>query len=305
MGRIPILGPMHFTRTCRMLFAGVATGASVFRLCAAEPASPAEKLLHSARPLVIAHRGYSSIAPENTLPSFERALAAGADMVELDYHHTRDGVPMVLHDYTLDRTTDATNIWGGRGIKLAERSSSELQSLEAGLWFKPPYPGTHLPTLNEALDLIQRSGVTLIERKAGDAATCVDLLKRRSLLNRVVVQAFDWEYLRDYHRLEPSQILGALGPPSTRDRRKLSDAEKALSGAWIDEVKKVGAHAVVWNKQVDAAAVKTAHERGLKVWVYTIDDESTANRLLDLGVDGIITNNTGLLWKVLALRSIH
>ncbi len=276
--------------------------AGTFLNAGAATNSPAERLLASARPLVIAHRGYSAMAPENTLPAFERGVASGADMVELDYHHSKDGALVVLHDYTLDRTTDATNRLGGRGLKIADKTLAELKQLDAGKWFKHPQTGVALPTLNEALDVIQRGSVTLIERKAGDAAACVKLLHERQLVNQVVVQAFDWDYLRDYHRLEPRQVLGALGPPGTKDGKKLSDAEKALSPAWLDEVKNLGAHAAVWNKQVDAASVKSAHERGLKVWVYTINDVATAHQLLAAGVDGIITDNPAIIWKALATR---
>jgi glycerophosphoryl diester phosphodiesterase len=268
---------------------------------AAPTNSPAEQLLNSRRPLVIAHRGYSAIAPENTIPAFERALAAGADLIELDYHHSRDGALVVLHDAALDRTTDATNRWPGKAIKAADRSLAELRQLQAGLWFKPPHPGVSLPTLDESLDVIQRDGVTLIERKAGDAAACVKLLRERNLINRVVVQAFDWDYLRDFRRQEPDQILGALGPPSTRNGKKVEELEKFLNTAWLDEIKSFGAQAVVWNKQIDAAAVKAAHKRGLKVWVYTINDEATARLLLAAGVDGIITDNPAIVWKALAL----
>ena len=264
--------------------------------------SPAEKLLESPRPLVIAHRGYPAMAPENTLLSFERGVASGADMVELDYHHSKDGALVVLHDYTLDRTTDATNRWGGRGLKIADKTLAELKQLDAGKWFKHPQTGVALPTLGEALDVIQRGSVTLIERKAGDAAACVKLLNDRQLVNQVVVQAFDWDYLRDYHRLEPRQVLGALGPPGTKNGKKLTDAEKALSVAWLDEIKATGARAAVWNKQVDAASVKAAHDRGLKVWVYTINDLATAQQLFAVGVDGIITDNPAILWKAIATR---
>ena len=264
--------------------------------------SPAEKLLESPRPLVIAHRGYSAMAPENTLLSFERGVASGADMVELDYHHSKDGQLVVLHDYTLDRTTDATNRWGGRGLKIADKTLAELKQLDAGKWFKHPQTGVALPTLGEALDVIQRGSVTLIERKAGDAAACVKLLNDRQLVNQVVVQAFDWDYLRDYHRLEPRQVLGALGPPGTKNGKKLTDAEKALSVAWLDEIKATGARAAVWNKQVDAASVKAAHDRGLKVWVYTINDLATAQQLFAVGVDGIITDNPAIIWKAIATR---
>ena len=291
---------MHFTT----FFAYAAAFASMLLLTAdgiAAP-SPAEKLLESPRPLVIAHRGYSAMAPENTLPAFERGVASGADMVELDYHHSKDGQLVVLHDYTLDRTTDATNRWGGRGLKIADKTLTELKQLDAGKWFKHPQAGVGLPTLGEALDVIQRGSVTLIERKAGDAAACVKLLNDRQLVNQVVVQAFDWDYLRDFHRLEPRQVLGALGPPGTKNGKKLTDAEKALNPEWLDEIKGTGARAAVWNKQVDAAAVKAAHERGLKVWVYTINDVATAQQLLAAGVDGIITDNPAIIWKALATR---
>lgn len=242
------------------------------------------------------------MAPENTLPAFERGVMSGADMVELDYHHTKDGALVVLHDYTLDRTTDATQRWSRTQIKVADTTLAELRQLDAGRWFKQPQSGVSLPTLIEALDVIQRGSVTLIERKAGDAATCVKLLQERRLLNHVIVQAFDWEYLREFHRLEPRQVLGALGPPSSHAGKKLTDAEKALNPAWLDEIRNLGAKAAVWNKQVDAASIQAAHQRGLKVWVYTVNDQRTAQALLAMGVDGIITDNPAVLWKTLAER---
>lgn len=270
----------------------------------AEPASKGELLLSQKRPLVIAHRGFSSMAPENTLPSFKLAMAAGADLVELDYHHDKDGKLVVIHDYTLDRTTDAIKRWGGKSHPISKRSSSEWSKLDAGRWFGEQYDGVHLSTLDDALDVIQSGNVTLIERKAGEASACVELIRRRGLLNQVVVQAFDWDYLRDYHRLEPRQILGALGPASSRNGRRLTDSEKALSEAWIQEVIETGARIVVWNKQVSRETVALAHARGLRVWVYTINDPAVANELLDLGVDGIITDNAAQMWRTIALRAL-
>lgn len=272
-------------------------------LRAGEGDSPAEKLLNTPRTLVIAHRGYCQIAPENTLPSFKLAKAAGADLVELDYHHSKDGELIVLHDATLDRTTDAVAKWGGKDIRADSRTLAELRSLDAGKWFDGQFAGTRLPTLKEALDEIQAGGVTLIERKAGDAATCVKLLQDQQLVNQVIVQAFDWKYLTDFHKLEPKQVLGALGPPSSRDGKKLTAKEKVLSEAWIDEAEKTGARAVVWNNQVTKETVAYAHRKNLRVWVYTINDPAEVNRLLDQGVDGIITNNTGLIWRTLAWRN--
>lgn len=270
---------------------------------AADSNAPVLRLLQLDRPLVIAHRGYSALAPENTLPAFRYALTAGVDLVELDYHHTRDGLPVVIHDPTLDRTTDAMTRWGGEKIPVTSRTAAELQTLDAGRWFSRQFAGTSLPLLAEALDLIQPQGVTLIERKGGDAATCAQLLRERQLINRVVVQSFDWDYLRELHRLAPDQVLGALGPPAQHaDGRKVAPEERFLSAAWLDAARDTGARLMVWNDQVTREAVALAHQRGQEVWIYTIDDGEAAGRLFDLGVDGIISNNPPVIWKALAQR---
>lgn len=271
-------------------------------LNAAQPLAPAEKLLTLQRPLVIAHRGYSHSAPENTLPSFKLAKAAGADMVELDYHHTQDGGLIVIHDGELDRTTDAVARWGGKDIRVASKTLAELCALDAGQWFDAKYAGTRLPTLAEALDLIQDGNVTLIERKAGDAAKCVKLLHDRQLINHVVVQSFDWKYLKDFHQQEPRQILAALGPPGSRAGKKLEDAEKILDADWVEKVGQTGARVVVWNRQITRESVAYAHQKGLKVWVYTIDDPVLAQGLCELGADGIISNDPMVIQRTFAIR---
>ena len=270
----------------------------------AELLSPVETLINLPRPLVIGHRGYNQIAPENTLPSFKLAKAAGADLVELDYHHTKDGVPIVIHDGELDRTTDAVARWGGKQIPVTSKTLDELRTLDAGRWFDAKYAGTRLSSLAEALDFIQDGNVTLIERKGGDAATCVKLLRDRNLVNRVVVQSFDWSYLKDFHQQEPRQILGALGPLGSRGGKKLTDAEKELNVSWVDEVKRTGARVVVWNHQITPEAVAYAHQQGMKVWVYTVDDPVAANKLLTLGADGIITDNPSIIWRAMAIRNL-
>lgn len=266
------------------LTAGCVTSSSQSRL-------PAERLLASTRPLVIAHRGHSATTAENTLPAFQRALQSHADLVELDYHHSLDGVLTVIHDGTLDRTTDATRRWGGTNLLVSRYDWSKLRELDASSWRGAGQPPARLPTLEEALDVIQTESVTLIERKAGGAAACVELLRRKQLVNRAVVQSFDWQYLEDYHRLEPSQVLGALGPWGQYRGQKLSDADKALAPRWVDEARRVGARVIVWNKQVGRESVRYAHDAGLRVWVYTIDDPALMRELVGMGVDGIITNN--------------
>jgi glycerophosphoryl diester phosphodiesterase len=293
---------------CIKSFLAVAALGVVFTnspMNAADSTLPAIELIEAKRPLVIAHRGYMQFAPENTLPSFKFAIEAGADLVELDYYHSKDNVPILFHDSTLDRTTDATRRWNERKIPVSSKTAAEIQSLDAGSWFHPMYAGTRMPLLTEALDFIQDGGVTLIERKEGDAATCIKILREKDLINKVVVQAFDWSYLRDFHEREPRQVLGALGPPKLlANGEKPPSIPKALSAAWLDELVKTGAKVAVWNKEVSRDAVQLAHQRGLKVWVYTVNDPELANKLLDMGVDGIITDNTSLIWRTLALRAM-
>jgi glycerophosphoryl diester phosphodiesterase len=268
------------------------------------------KLVASKRPLVIGHRGFSQMAPENTLPSFKLAMAAGADLVELDYHQSKDDQLVVIHDAELDRTTDAVIRWGGDHFQVANRTAAEIQSLDGGSWFDSSYGGTKIPLLSEALDTIRDGGVALIERKAGDPADCLRLLESKNMINKVVVQAFDWQFLRTFHQLCSVQVLAALGPPSHTiegsiiDERRVDHGQLELNAKRLEELGKTGAKVAVWNRRVSKQAIKLAHDRNLKVWIYTVDDSVLANRLLDIGVDGLITNNTSLMWRTLALRAI-
>ena len=228
--------------------------------------------------LIIGHRGASFDAPENTVPAFRLALEHGADLVELDYRHTKDGVPVVFHDKTLDRTTDAEARFGGRKLPLADRAAADLTGLDAGVWFDERYRGARIPTLEAALDVIQAGAVTLIERKAGDAATLTALLRRRGESAHVVVQAFNWDFLADCARRDPSLVLGALG-------------KRDLTKERLDTITRCGARVVGWShKHIDAAAVAAVHARGLKLWVYTVNDPRRARALVAMGVDGLITD---------------
>ncbi|MBI5425413.1 MAG: hypothetical protein HZA32_15140 [Opitutae bacterium] len=277
----------------------IALALACYAVQAAAGENNAQALLASSRPLVIAHRGYSSAAPENTLASFRLALASGADLVEFDYHHSRDGVPVVIHDATLDRTTDAVARWGGKALRVADRSAAELGELDAGRWFDGR-SGVRLPLLAETLDLICSGGsMPLIERKAGDAATLARLLRGRGLVNRVVVQSYDWNFLRELHEQLPEQVLAALGAPHERHHgaAPLRDGQPDAS-VW-DELAACGVRVIVWDRGLTAANIAAAHERGLKVWIYTIDDPALVRELRTRGADGFITNNAAILWKTL------
>jgi glycerophosphoryl diester phosphodiesterase len=265
----------------------------------------AREIVRSERPLLIGHRGYCEVAPENTLPSFERALEAGADLVELDYRHSRDGVAMVVHDATLDRTTDVRSRWRRSRVEVAATTAAEMRTLDAGSWFDPNLKGTCIPLLSEALELIVAGGRTaLVEHKSGDAASCAKLLRERGLADRVIVISFDWAYVREFHELAPDQVLGALGPATRLAAgHKPSRISGKLSREWLDELGATGAEIVVWNRRVTKEAIEAAHQRGLRVWIYTVNAARLAKQLLDRGVDGIITNRIAPIRKVLTGRA--
>jgi glycerophosphoryl diester phosphodiesterase len=236
------------------------------------------ELLDSPKTLLLAHRGDSRVAPENTLPAFESALRLGVDLVELDYHQSADGVPVVFHDEELDRCTDACARWGGEKILLSSRNWPDLCQLDAGHWFGEGFAGTRLATLEAALSLICPRAGCMIERKSGDAETLVALLKRLGYDNRCVVTSFDWEFLAGCRALEPRLLLGALGT----DRL----SKDHLTTANMFAVSVIG-----WdNKFVTAEHIELVHSRGLKAWVWTVDDPARAANLVAWGVDGLISN---------------
>jgi glycerophosphoryl diester phosphodiesterase len=249
--------------------------------------TPAARLVASRNVLVIAHRGASGRAPENTIPAFQAALEDGAHLVELDYFHSADGVPIVFHDKDLDRCTDAVARLGREKTPVGALTLAELKKLDAGSWFDARFAGTRIPTLAEAIDAIQAGSTTLIEHKTGDAATCIELLRKNECLGSVIVQSFDWDYLRDCRRLAPRLTVVALG-------------DKELTDELLDSAVALGAAGVGWKEDlIGQAQIEAIHRRGLKAWVYTVNDGRRAKELAAAGIDGIITNEPGEMGKLL------
>ena len=108
---------------------------------------------------------------------------------------------------------------------------------------------------------------------------------------------------RGYAQFAPEQVIGALGPPKVLcSGRKPAAIFRRFNGAWLRELQKTGAKVAVWNQQVSPKGIQLAHHRGIKVWVYTVNTQRRANRLLNLEVDGMITDNISLIWRTIALR---
>lgn len=231
----------------------------------------------AARPIVVAHRGNSSVAPQNTLVALEAAWRAGADAVEIDLQLSADGEIVVIHDDTVDATTSGTG-------RVSDLSLAGLRALDAGSWFSPHYGGQQVPTLGEVLDLVaSRPGTDLLlELKdtwsAADAARVTDAIDTAGLGDRVVVQSFHPSTvaaLRDVAPHLPRGLLVWEGHPG--------------AVALVDEL-----GVACCNPSVGLARstglVADLHAKGLRVMVWTADDPEEWAALEALGVDAIITD---------------
>ncbi|MBT2443734.1 glycerophosphodiester phosphodiesterase [Streptomyces sp. ISL-36] len=226
---------------------------------------------------VIAHRGASSAAPENTLVSDEVARRGGARWIENDVQPSRDGVPYVLHDTTVDRTTDGTG--PVRGL-----TAAQLDALDAGSWFSPVYAGARVPTLAAQLeDLRVRGGNLVLEIKGrhsrDEVARIVRLVRDHGMADRVLVQSFDVDALRQTRALAPELPLGLLR--ATLDPDPVAVAEELGLSAYNPSADELSAHPGV---------VKDLHAAGVAVMVWTVDSPARWRELDALGADAVITN---------------
>ncbi|TWT78325.1 Glycerophosphoryl diester phosphodiesterase [Posidoniimonas polymericola] len=223
--------------------------------------------------LIEAHRGYSAIAPENTLAAF-KAAAGIADYVELDVRVTQDNQLVVMHDATLDRTTNGTGAVGARNY------TGYIDGLDAGGWFSPDFAGEGVPTLGEAVETILAHDMRpLIERKTGDAADIVQVLDGLGVLQQSVIISFDWNFLTDVRQLDSAVKLGGLGSGS-------------LGSGTVANAIAAGFDFLDWGDSaaITSAAVDMVHAAGLELHVWTVDNLTRMQQLIDLGVDGITTN---------------
>ena len=218
-----------------------------------------------------AHRGASGFAPENTLAAFRLAERLGAPALELDVHLTADGVPVVLHDDSLDRTTD------GRG-QVQRLSLAAVRAVDAGRWFAPAFAGERVPTLEEVLAWVGDRLRLNIEIKTGAAAEAILPLLRCYPAVRVLISSFQHDVLAGLRQLQPQIPLGFL-TDSRLWRRALTRAADAGAESFHPNV-----------DRVSPRLVAAAREAGLKVHPYTVDDAVTALRLQQWGCAGIFTN---------------
>ena len=226
------------------------------------------------RPFVLGHRGASHAAPQNTLAAFRKAADVGADGIELDVHLSRDGVPVVIHNDSVDATTD------GHGL-VREMTLAQLKALDAGTHFDAAFAGERIPTLEEVLVEVGNRLLTNIELKAGQTAALVpvvvDLVRRMGMATRVWFSSFKPYALYRARAVAPEIPCGLLYGPLNLGTLLLRPftPHEALHP---------------YKDMLTARALRLAHDRGLRVFTWTLDDPDMARKLAAWGIDGIITN---------------
>ena len=262
------------------------------------PGSAAAGVAVAAPVLNVGHRGASGHAPEHTLASYDLALAMGAHYIEQDLQLTKDGVLVVLHDPTLDRTArgPAANCAG----PVIEKTLAQIKTCDVGSWFnerfpssaRPEYAGLTVPTLDEVFARYRGRGVRYYietknpEQAPGMEAELLRLLSKYELRapaaerRQVLIQSFSPASLRTMHALDPSLPLVQL----------FGDSGSAAIRAALDRVDDYAVGIGPAMGSVDSALIAAAHARCLEVHPYTVNETAAMQRLLALGVDGMFTN---------------
>ncbi|MFM9904081.1 MAG: glycerophosphodiester phosphodiesterase [Pyrinomonadaceae bacterium] len=251
-------------------------------------------------PLIIAHRGASTDAPENTLAAFRYAVKAGADGVEFDVRLARDGVPVVIHDATLKRT-------GALNRKVADLTSAQLGTIDAGSWFNNQFPrkamaefaDEKVPTLKQAIDQLSGfDGVIYIEMKCGDgdydqlARAVCDVIRDSPRLSQMIVKSFKLAAIPVIHRHLPDVKTAALVSPKVLNL--LRNRKQILAIANEFGADQISLH----RSLVTGRLIEMATEAGLAIAVWTADNPKWVKRCQKLGIEMLITNDPALMLGV-------
>jgi glycerophosphoryl diester phosphodiesterase len=255
-------------------------------------AVPREDQLQSSRfpLLVIAHRGASGTAPENTMAAFRKAILLGADMIELDVHLSRDGEVMVIHNDSVDEKTD------GRG-QVADLSTAALKKLDAGSWFSPEFAGEEIPTLAEVLEHCRGQILLNVEIKAGylGGFSMDDLVDRTlgvvreaRLIDHVLFSSFYEPSLQRIRQIQPEAGVALLLDQPIPDWAETESFPYRILNCRRNRVTK--------------ASIDKARRRGCRVNIWTVNDEEELAWFIRAQVDGIFTDYPERLIRLLTGR---
>lgn len=255
----------------------------------------------SSLPLIIGHRGASAVAPENTLAAFARAMRDGADGIEFDVRLARDGVAIVIHDATLQRT-------GLVSSRVSELSSEQLSRIDVGTWFArqtrsfsapslAEFSNERLPTLQQVFDLFNgNQGLLYLEMKSEPkegrrlVSEVVRSIQDNSSRERVVVESFDLSLIELVKTIDPNIRTAALFEPRLSRPASLVRA-KLPARAMASGADEIALHYTLASK----LAIEKAKQLGLSVVVWTVDDPEWVPKAETLGIKALITNNPAAL----------
>ena len=254
-------------------------------------------------PQVIAHRGDSGSAPENTRLAIERAIDIGTDMVEVDVRLTKDGVPVLMHCERLEHTTT------GSGL-VADHTWEEIQCLDAGAWRGPEFADERVPSLEEVIDLTRGRVPLNLDFQTNDAvAPGVAVVRDAGLTGDVVVSGCRVDCFEIMTAatneittlLNPDKLPAGTDPPET----KMDPAEAlAVVRRGVDAAGALGAAGInLQHSFVDTAVVARAREVGLGVWVWVVDDKARFAELIDMGVTAVTTNRPARMLAIVGSPS--
>ncbi len=238
---------------------------------------------------IVAHRGFSNLAPENTIVSGREAVRIGASGSECDLYATKDGHLVLMHDRMVNRTTD------GEG-KIVELTYDQVKKLDAGSWKDPKFAGEPVPTLEAYLAAMKDSGcVPVLEIKmTGISEKIIDAVRKADMVDQVAVLAFNTNVVREIRQLEPRIPCAWLA-------HKKLEGTAAQQADWIaEEAKKYDTDLVnLYYPMVSASIIEELHQRGIGVWVWTVNDPQIMETLMRWGIDSITTDRPDLAIEIL------
>ncbi|MCK5843371.1 MAG: hypothetical protein KAG97_01605 [Victivallales bacterium] len=232
---------------------------------------------------IIAHRGASVFAPQNTMPAFEEGWRCGSDGVEMDLHLTADGKIAVIHDFSTENLTDGEMV-------VAESTMSELKSLDAGVVTGDEWAGTLIPELSEVLAVAPSGKELVLELKSGAEIlpALTDCIKRSNVSESdIVVISFNDSIFEVKNYLPNARCYFLESDPEKLDASLAKSAEAGLTG--LD---------LAW-KLIDASVMDSAKSAGLDIYVWTVDDVDIAKKMRDFGVSALTTNTPAEMIAVL------
>lgn len=233
---------------------------------------------------IIAHRGNSGHAPENTRLAIEQAMALKVDMIEVDVHISQDGIPVLIHHARLEQTTN------GYGL-VTEHTLSELVLLDVGGWKSPEFTGERILTLRDVLSMAKdRVPLNLDLKTKRVIPATIKIIKEMNVLSQVVISGCTQECVKMIRAREP-RLTVLLNLDAKLEQLALTGPAIKFQSCCLAVAEQVGAAGInIAHVFVNRDLVQQAHQRGLSVWAWTVDDEERVQELVEMGVDSITTN---------------